>query len=241
MTRHKRAIDPSMDRSLKERLVGAAVLVGLAVWLVPWVLDGPAPDAGFEAAQPPASGAAAALRTQTIRLDEGGTSAARTGAADDAGGARAPGSTAGASAGPEQAPFGIGEILAAPASEPVAADTGAAAPPDVAAAVSAAATEVAPAAASTEPSRTRSTETPREPAPGWVVQLGSFGEEENARRLADRVEALGYTANLSTYTASGRPMYRVRVGPESNRESAADIASSLIAQGVRPAQVVSSN
>jgi DedD protein len=29
-----------MDRSLKERLVGAAVLVALGVWLIPWVLDG---------------------------------------------------------------------------------------------------------------------------------------------------------------------------------------------------------
>src|SRR5690606_40784705 len=29
-----------MDQGLKERLIGAAVLIGLAVWLVPWVLDG---------------------------------------------------------------------------------------------------------------------------------------------------------------------------------------------------------
>ena len=29
-----------MDRGLKERLVGAAVLVALGVWLIPWVLDG---------------------------------------------------------------------------------------------------------------------------------------------------------------------------------------------------------
>ena len=30
-----------MDQGLKERLVGAAVLVAIAVWLIPWVLDGP--------------------------------------------------------------------------------------------------------------------------------------------------------------------------------------------------------
>ena len=29
-----------MDRGLKERLVGAAVLVALGVWLIPWILDG---------------------------------------------------------------------------------------------------------------------------------------------------------------------------------------------------------
>ena len=30
-----------MDQGLKERLVGAAVLVAIGVWLIPWVLDGP--------------------------------------------------------------------------------------------------------------------------------------------------------------------------------------------------------
>jgi cell division septation protein DedD len=30
-----------MDRRLKERLVGAAVLVAIGAWLIPWVLDGP--------------------------------------------------------------------------------------------------------------------------------------------------------------------------------------------------------
>src|SRR5215471_6164330 len=29
-----------MDQSLKERLIGAAVLVALGVWLIPWLLDG---------------------------------------------------------------------------------------------------------------------------------------------------------------------------------------------------------
>ena len=30
-----------MDAHLKERLIGAVVLVVLGVWLIPWVLDGP--------------------------------------------------------------------------------------------------------------------------------------------------------------------------------------------------------
>ena len=71
-----------------------------------------------------------------------------------------------------------------------------------------------------------------------MVQLGSFGEEENARRLADRVTTFGFTPRVSTYTASGRPMFRVRVGPETSRERAAAVASSLSAHGF-VAQVVS--
>ena len=71
-----------------------------------------------------------------------------------------------------------------------------------------------------------------------MVQLGSFGEEENARRLADRVTTFGFAPRVSTYTASGRPMFRVRVGPETSRERAAAVASSLSAHGF-VAQVVS--
>jgi cell division septation protein DedD len=46
-----------MDQGLKERLVGAAVLVAIAVWLIPWVLDGPeAPlESGASALQLPAA------------------------------------------------------------------------------------------------------------------------------------------------------------------------------------------
>ena len=38
-----------MDQGLKERLVGAAVLVAIAVWLIPWVLDGPEDGADTQA------------------------------------------------------------------------------------------------------------------------------------------------------------------------------------------------
>ena len=66
---------------------------------------------------------------------------------------------------------------------------------------------------------------------GWIVQLGSFSEEENARRLADRVATFGFTTRVSTYTASGSTMFRVRVGPELSHDRAMDIASSLGANG----------
>ena len=65
-----------------------------------------------------------------------------------------------------------------------------------------------------------------------MVQLGSFSEEENARRLADRVATLGFATRISTHnTTSGRQMFRVRVGPELSRDKAMDIASSLSANG----------
>ena len=81
---------------------------------------------------------------------------------------------------------------------------------------------------------------PVEQEAGWLIQVGSFGEEENARRLADRLDNAGYTARLYPHRSGGGLMYRVRVGPESSREGADEIASSLRDQGFH-ADVVSSD
>ena len=206
-----------MDRSLKERLIGAAVLVGLAVWLIPWVLDGPerAAQVEPEALELPAAQGSASMRTQTIHLDESRdppTPAARDSA-----------TTAPAlSPPPEPSARTIEPQPSAPTVEPE---------------LSASTIEPEPPAESPSPAESPLVaETPA--GEGWMVQLGSFGEEENARRLADRVTTFGFTPRVSTYTASGRPMFRVRVGPETSRERAAAVASSLSAHGF-VAQVVS--
>jgi len=192
-----------MDRSLKERLIGAAVLVALAVWLIPWVLNGPerAVEAEPEALELPSAQGAAPLRTQTIRLDENRdppTPVARNGT-DDA-----------PSAEPAPEPSARTVESTAPVQQQSAVETQDATAQDAGAGGGEA----------------------------WMVQLGSFGEEENARRLADRVATFGFSARVSTFAASGRPMFRVRVGPESSRERAVAVASSLSAHGF-VAQVVS--
>src|SRR6187200_1749765 len=67
-----------MDQGLKERLVGAAVLVAIAVWLVPWVLDGPEDGAETQASslQLPSAEEPMPMRTQTLKLgDASGESA----------------------------------------------------------------------------------------------------------------------------------------------------------------------
>ena len=78
---------------------------------------------------------------------------------------------------------------------------------------------------------------PAADAEQWMVQLGSFGDEDNARRLANRVSTFGFNARVSTFETNSGPMYRVRVGPESTRGSAEAVASSLTAHGF-VAQVV---
>ena len=230
-----------MDRSLKERLIGASVLVGLAVWLIPWVLDGPLPDTEFEPAQVPAAERSLPLRTQTIRLDTPQDTSMQADAADIPGIPVTVGSQPAT-----QAPRALDTgrdpaATAVPASEGAASAAAAGSASEVVIAESVeGSSDASGERAAQVPDRTSPAATARHPGPGWLVQVGSFGEEENARRQADRVEALGYTANLYTHTAGGRVMYRVRVGPEPSRESAEDIVLSLTAHGF-VAQVVSSD
>lgn len=60
------------------------------------------------------------------------------------------------------------------------------------------------------------------PAPGgppaWVVQVGSFSSEENARALRDQLRAKGYKAVfIDREVVDGKPVLRVRIGPEVER------------------------
>ena len=230
-----------MDRSLKERVIGASVLVALAVWLIPWVLDGPVPDAESGAAQAPVAEGSAPLRTQTIRLEDQQNSSAQGDAPDIPGMLTPQDSGEVAQVTLEVSPDLQPEIAAGPAPGRPAADMSVDAPSGSAAVVSAGVSREVGDTSSPAVPGTDSSATPSvEPASGWLVQVGSFGEEENARRLADRLANAGYTARLYPHRSGGGLMYRVRVGPESSREGAEEIASSLRDRSFH-AQVVSSD
>ena len=230
-----------MDRSLKERVIGASVLVALAVWLIPWVLDGPVPDAESGAARAPVAEGSAPLRTQTIRLENQQNSSAQGDVPDIPGrlmpqdSGEAAQVTLGASPDPQPG------VAAAPAPGRPAAEERVDAPSGSAAVVSAGVTREVRGASGAAASGAGPSAAPSvEPGSGWLVQVGSFGEEENARRLADRLANAGYTARLYPHRSGGGLMYRVRVGPESSREGAEEVASSLRDQSFH-AQVVSSD
>ena len=86
-----------------------------------------------------------------------------------------------------------------------------------------------PAATAPRPARVPSSAPARQasaaPAPGsggaeqWVVQLGSFASRANAEHLAQQVRAGGFQASVSQ-AATGRKLYRVRVGPVRDRAAA---------------------
>lgn len=229
-----------MDRSLKERVTGASVLVALAVWLIPWVLDGPAPDAESGAARASFAEGPAPLRTQVFRLENRqNVYASAQGAAPDIPGTSAPQDTGEVAQAALDAPSGPQpEIAAARAPGRASAEMRVDAPSGSAAPASAGVSGgIGNASGSAAPGTGFSATASVEPAAGWFVQVGSFEAEENARRLAGRLVDAGYAARLYPHRSGGRQMYRVRVGPEPSRERADEVASSLLARDFR-AQVV---
>jgi DedD protein len=224
-----------MDQGLKERLIGAAVLVALGVWLIPWVLDGEQEqvelDGSDAALQLPTRDDPVPVRTQTLSLGE------LQPFADEAPAASAtppPAATETAPAPPVAEPLAARtETPAANVEEPVPATAAVEAP---AAATPAPAPLPAPAptpAATRAPAAATATPATGVAAKGaWVVQVGSFGEEANAARLAQRVNTFGYKPSVSSLRANGRTMYRVRVGPFATRPQADATASALSAHGV---------
>jgi DedD protein len=211
-----------MEQGLKERLVGAAVLIAIAVWLIPWVLDGP--EAPLEetggSLQLPAAEEPMPMRTQTLRLGD---------AAEPAAELLPP--SASALHDQHEPPLAV----ESPAPEPAPAVEDA---PLVAAAPTEA--ERPPTAAAPAPVKTPPKPAPAAAAPSgdWIVQLGSFSDEANARRLAQRSSTFGYKADVSSYRSGNRTLYRVRVGPAKTRAEADATASALKAHGIRDASVV---
>ncbi|HET7607403.1 MAG TPA: SPOR domain-containing protein [Gammaproteobacteria bacterium] len=210
---------------MKERLVGAAVLVAIAVWLIPWVLDGP--EDGAEAAasslQLPTAEEPVPMRTQILKLGEApepsaGSAAAPTATATQQQAAAAPAKPA------ADPPKTSTDSPKASADSPKPAEQAVAEPkrePEREQTVAAAA-RVADSAA-----------TPPKAAGGdWTVQLGSFEDEANAKRMAQRAGTFGYKAEVSASRDGARTLYRVRVGPQATKAAADAAASALRAHGV---------
>jgi len=195
---------------VKERLTGAIILVALMVLLVPELLTGPVRSTARAAAVvSPAEGAP--LRAYTINL------------ADEA---RARGARVDASGPQPPAPLPASAQSLALASPAVATDSPSPpAPAPTAPAVTSASQSTAASADATAPSPAAAGS-----AEGFMVQLGSFASRANAERLARQVSAQGFQASVSQ-GASGRRLYRVRVGPARDHAAASTLAQQLRSAG----------
>jgi len=61
----------------------------------------------------------------------------------------------------------------------------------------------------------------------WIVQLGSFTEEDNAQSLNTKLRKAGYPSFVEPVKKDGKISYRVRVGPEIKRSEADSLLKKL--------------
>jgi DedD protein len=75
--------------------------------------------------------------------------------------------------------------------------------------------------------------TPSDPLVRWVVQVGSFGSAKSAEELVASLRLAGFSAFSEKVTAAGGAVYKVRVGPELDRDAATELAQRVkIEQGL---------
>lgn len=66
--------------------------------------------------------------------------------------------------------------------------------------------------------------TPSDPLVRWVVQVGSFSSSDSAEAQVAQLRLAGLPAFSEKITSSGGSVYKVRVGPEINRDKATELA-----------------
>jgi DedD protein len=204
-----------MERRLKERLIGATLLLGLIIAVVPELLSGPSPS---RLPLPSAASPPQPLRNVTVDL-----ATAKTTTLDE-GSLAAP---AGAASSAEVASAAPPEAAAAPAPPTIATLKAQepASPPLENAAPSPKLKEeggevTAVSGAVPEASRHR-----------WAVQLGSFANRANAEKLVHRLKAHAREAYLSPIGKGPALRYRVRIGPFAERGAAEEAMTRLRKDG----------
>ena len=80
------------------------------------------------------------------------------------------------------------------------------------------------------PSESAPVSTPSDPLVRWVVQVGSFGSAKSADTLVAKLRLSGLTAFSEKVTSAGGTAYKVRIGPEIDRDKATALARKVKAE-----------
>lgn len=213
-----------------KRLLGAAVLIALAVIFVPMLLPSGTPDGSkpvdVKIPPPPDS----ALQTRLLQVGPDGASAGS--------------STAAAVSDPDHvATLDLNKTSAPPASEPATSIESTNAPQaSVAVALPAASAVANPAppkpAASATTTKASVEPPPLAGGPGaaavatYSVNLGIYADHASANKLVAKAKQHGFKAEATPETFQGKSVLRVKVGPFANRAAAE--AARLKLQGFEP-------
>lgn len=196
-----------MDTALRNRLTGAALLILLAVILLPEMLTG--------------EGGARSVPTETVG---GVDQPVQSYDFDLSEQAEVPPPAVEAPA-PTPTPASPASI---PASTPASSPASTAAPPSpVAAPTTSPAT---PSAAAPVVAVTPASKPVAAPETGYFVQIGVFSNPASANRLATELRKKKF-AVVVTKIDGAKPLHRVRVGPEPDRKAAEALAKRLASAG----------
>jgi DedD protein len=238
-----------MERRVKERLIGATLLVALIVLIVPEMLSGPRQPSAPPLTQglpSPTRSVSVDLATSKATADPGlpegaasaapappTASAASTAAPDESVVSGAPGTAA---SGDDTSPEAARPGHAMPESPPTVTTLRAqpsAEPPVESPLPSPQST------AGVSRSEARGDTAPAPPGRrGWAVQIGSFASRANAARLIRQLQSRAAAPLYVSASGAGPSLrYRVRLGPLADRGSAERAAGKLKAAG-HPATVV---
>lgn len=64
----------------------------------------------------------------------------------------------------------------------------------------------------------------------WIIQVGSFSQEQNANEFRDKLRKSKFTAYVDSVTTNQGTLYRLRVGPELDEKIALKTQQQLEAQ-----------
>ena len=202
-----------MERALKERIIGAAVLVVVVVLIVPVFLDGPPGENEVVSTNVPLPGQSE-QDTRTVVLERDRKDPVPASTSNDVSAATSGSVTAAAVK--NDAPPASAE---APKQQPEVQKS-----------------DAQPTPAQPQPAKVQETS---EPATStsltgmWAVQLGSFSNQKNAEGLAAELRKKGFAAFLSQLPTDSGQLQRVRIGPQKDRESAEAMAERLRKAGYK--------
>jgi DedD protein len=213
-----------MERSVKERVVGATILVVLLVLIVPELLSGPKSPAPAKAPALPVSESTEPMRNVTVDLTTRKATAADLDAASAAGSAVGtadtdPDSVASAAAG-TGSPAGPAPGPTAPTITTLKAQQPSDAP---------LVENETPPPKSSMPAKTVTSHDAAHA--GWAVQLGSFASRINADNLVRQLRGHEAPAYVLSSGRGTEQRFKVRIGPVADRGAAERLRLKLAKDG----------
>ena len=210
-----------MEQRLKERLIGAAVLIVAALVFVPMLIDDARKPAAIAETNIPAK-PATEFDSRLVPLPDPDeiVPQAPEPEPEEMVVADLPAAAVAQGPAPQAAPP-VAESPAEPAAAPEAASAPAAARAPVA--------SNAPAASEAPADKTgEAAPAPVKVVAGWAVQTGVFAARVNAEKMNAKLRTAGYPSYIEKIERKDRTLYRVRIGPEVLRSEAVKLRAAVM-------------